>query len=365
MSRRGVGPDTAGSRRARRLASSVWLPWAAGVLALLTIAGAALAVGGRVQGGVTVPAAVLDSQQQVTVGAAQHVRRAIRAGELDLSQLAAGLSLATDTARFDGQLKDFRKRYGRYRAVYVLDADRRVVAQVGGRPHPERVPDRPVRAGSTDALAVDRLPVVVQHAPFTYGNGSRAIAVAEFDLTNLKHAFDAVLPATAWVVDAKGEVIASTAGFTVFQKLERAELRSAAGSDRPAVSLAGGGSVDAREIVAAAPVRDGGKTPGPSWRVVTARSVNTVLLPETQARDQAKLAALAVAVVAVAVFGWLYVMWLRPLRRLVGDAERIADGELRTGVEVRRHDELGQVARSLERIRLGLAGADSDRTLVR
>lgn len=353
-----------GSRRARRLASSLWLPWAAGVLALLTIAGAALAVGGRVQGGVTVPTAVLDSQQQVTVGAAQHVRRAVRASELDLGQLAAGLSLAADTSHFDGQLKDFRKRYGRYQAVYVLDTNRQPVARAGGQPHPERVPERPTGAGSSDALAVDRLPVVIQHAPFTYSDGKRAVVVAEFDLASLKHAFDAVLPATAWVVDARSEVLASTSGFTAFQKLGRAELRRAAAADRPAVSLAGGGSVDAREIVASAPVRDGGRTPGPSWRVVTARSVNTVLLPETQARDQAKLAALAVAAVAVAVFGWLYVMWLRPLRRLVGDAERIADGELRAGVEVRRHDELGQVAGALEQIRLRLVKAASDRTPV-
>ncbi|MER5641020.1 HAMP domain-containing protein [Kitasatospora sp. NPDC002227] len=338
--------------RARRLASSVWLPWTTGLLALLAVAGTALAVGGRVERGVTVPTAVLDGQQQVTTGAAQHVRTALRAGELDLDQLAAGLSLAADPGRFSGQLKEFKKRYGRYRSVYVLDADRKVLARAGGEARPELAPGQPASPGATDAVTVDKVPVVVQYAPFTYGDGAKGLAVAEYDLAHLRGALAVVAPATAWVVNAKGEVVASTAGFTAFQQLPREELRGAGRAERPAVSLAGG-SADAREIVGTAPVRSGsGKAPGPAWRVVTSRSVNTVLLPQTQARQQAELVALAVVVVTLGVFGWLYVAWLRPLRALVRDAEGIAAGDLHGGVEIRRHDELGLVAAALERIRL-------------
>ncbi|KOU52289.1 HAMP domain-containing protein [Streptomyces sp. WM6378] len=339
--------------RTRRLASSVWLPWTCGLLALLTVAGTVLAAGGRFERGVTVPTAVLDGQQAVTTGAAQHVRRALRAAELDLAQLAEGLTLGSEPAKFDSQVKHFNKRYGRYRSVYVLDAQRRVLAHAGAAAHPDQVPERPANAGSSEAVRIDKVPVVVQYAPFSYGNNDRAIAVAEYDLAKLRNAFDAVQPATAWVVDTKGEVLASTAGFTAFQPLAREELRRAARTDRPVVSM-GDGSADAREIVAGAPI-GGGKHPGPSWSVVTARSVNTVLLPETRARDQALLLAQVLAVVTLGLFGWLYVMWLRPLRRLVRDAERVADGDLRDVVEVRRYDELGLVARALERIRVGMA----------
>ncbi|WP_441248359.1 HAMP domain-containing protein [Kitasatospora sp. McL0602] len=322
-------------------------------MALLTIAGTVLAMGGRVERGVTVPTAVLDGQQQVTTGAAQHVRSALRAGELDLDQLAAGLSLTADAGRFEGQLKEFRKRFGRYRAVYVLDPGRQVLARAGGAAHADAVPEQPASAGAADAVGIDKVPVVVQYVPFGYGNGSRGLAVAEYDLVNLKHALAVVTPATAWVVNAKGEVVASTAGFTAFQQLPREELRAAGQTDKPVVSLAGG-SADAREIVSAAPVRGGGKTPGPAWRVVASRSVDTVLLPQTQTRRQAQLVAIAVLVVAFGVFGWLYIVWLRPLRALLRDAEGIAAGDVHTGVEIRRHDELGLVAGALERIRLGL-----------
>ncbi|MFF4188859.1 HAMP domain-containing protein [Streptomyces sp. NPDC001691] len=346
--------------RTRRLASSVWLPWTCGLLALLTVAGTVLAAGGRFERGVTVPTAVLDGQRAATAGAAQHVRRALRAGELDLAQLADGLTLGLDPAKLDKQITHFRKRYGRYRSVYVLDAQRRVLAQAGTAAHPDQVPERPTSAGSSDAVRIDKIPVVVQYAPFSYGNNERAIAVAEYDLVKLRNAFDAVQPATAWVVDAKGEVLASTAGFTAFQPLVGEELRRAARTDKPVVSLGGGGAAT-REIVAAAPIAGGGKNHAPSWRVVTARSVSTVLLPETRARDQAVLLAQVLAVVTLGLFGWLYVMWLRPLRRLVRDAERVADGDLRDVVEVRRYDELGLVARALERIRVSMAAEAATR----
>ncbi|MFI8280898.1 HAMP domain-containing protein [Streptomyces sp. NPDC085929] len=335
----------------------------------MAIAGVVWAIGGRVEQGATVPTAVLDSQLGVTAGAAQHVRRSLHAGELNLAQLASELARTTDPSTFSDQVKDFRDRYQRrYRSVFVLDSGRHVLARAGSEPHPGHVPDNPLRAGTTEAVGIDKMPVVLQYAPFALGDGG-AIAVAEYDLANLRYVLDALLPATAWVVNAKGEVLASTAGFTAFQQLGREEVRRAAqtASDQPGVSL--GGSFEEREIVASAPVRGSAKLRGPTWRVVTARSVDTIVLPQTQARDQALLVALAVATVTVGVFGWLYVMWLRPLRRLVYDAERIADRDLRSGVEVRRYDELGRVARSVERIRIDLvrsaaAGADVDQAQV-
>jgi len=82
--------------------------------------------------------------------------------------------------------------------------------------------------------------------------------------------------------------------------------------------------------------------------------VDTIQLPETQARNRARLFALLLGCVTVGLFGWMYLLWLRPLRQLVRQAESIADGALDTHVEVRRYDEIGLVARALERIRIRL-----------
>jgi HAMP domain-containing protein len=196
---------------------------------------------------------------------------------------------------------------------------------------------------------------VVQYAPFPLAAG-QAIAVAEYDLSRLRFALDPVKPSTAWVVNANGEVVASTTGFVAFERFARGQLRgpAAASYDGPGISVSQSG-VDTGEIVAFAPVRGADKTPVvPKWGLVTARSVNAVLLPQTQARDQALLVGLALTVVTVGVFSWMYVMWLRPLRRLVRDTDRIAQGDLTTAVEIRRHDEIGLIAGSVERIRVGL-----------
>jgi hypothetical protein len=44
----------------------------------------------------------------------------------------------------------------------------------------------------------------------------------------LRNSLDSVCPTTVWVVNDKGEVVASTAGFSAFQQLDSADLRRAA-----------------------------------------------------------------------------------------------------------------------------------------
>ncbi|MFE5581499.1 hypothetical protein [Kitasatospora sp. NPDC056531] len=91
-----MGPDRAPGTGRARLTSSLRLRWAAGVLALLTVAGAASDVGGLDQRGVVV----------------QQVRRAAN---------ALGLSQASDAAGLTRWCKEARERRG-YRGGHVLDA---------------------------------------------------------------------------------------------------------------------------------------------------------------------------------------------------------------------------------------------------
>ena len=78
------------------------------------------------------------------------------------------------------------------------------------------------------------------------------------------------------------------------------------------------------------------------------------LLPQREARPQALAFGLLLLAISLGTFGWLYAMLLKPLRRLGRDAERLAYGDLREPIEIRRYDEIGLIAHSLERVRLVL-----------
>ncbi len=85
---------------------------------------------------------------------------------------------------------------------------------------------------------------------------------------------------------------------------------------------------------------------------MSARDVQSISLPQTDFRRNAVLLASILGLLTVLIFGWIHVMVLRPLGSLQAEAERIAYGDLRAPVEIRRYDEIGLVARSLERIRI-------------
>jgi HAMP domain-containing protein len=339
--------------RPKRLASSVRLPWVLGLVSMLGLVGAAAVFGGKVDSGLTVPTAVLDAQQASTDSAAQQIRRSLNAGLQDLAQLSSALGLAEKPGDLDPYLKDFATRYKRYRSVYLLDAGRKVIARTGGDPHPGPLPAKVDQPGMTNAVKIDSVPVVVQYAPVRLRDKRVATLAAEYDASYLRSALDGVRPSTVWVVNRDGEVVVSTAGFTAFQKLDGADLRRAAGSAHDAAGVATvGGSRSARDVVAHAPVHGEGAAAALGWGVVTSRSVNTVALPQTQARHQALLFALILGALTVIIFGWLLVVFLRPLRELVREAERLAGGDLAEPVEVRRYDEIGLVGRALERMRV-------------
>lgn len=335
-----------------RTSASVWLPWTFGLVLLLSIAGGVITFGGRVGGGTAMPPAVLESQQSEATRTAQRVRRVLDAGLRDLDQLATTLALASSMPAFTDQIGRFAQRYKRYRSVYVLDPNRAVLAQAGYPPHPAAAPRSVERAGMSNAVELDRMPVVVQYAPVRLPGGRGAILVGEYAPAFLRHSLQAVRPATAWVVNAKGEVVSSSVGFTAFQKLTSAGLRRAAEAARTqsGVTVTKNGQ-GAQEIIATAPVGGPGQTAALSWGVVTARAVSTVPLPQTRARNQAVMLGMTLLITTVGVFGWLYVLWLLPLRRLLKDTLRIASGDTGHRVQIRRYDEIGLIGCAVERIR--------------
>jgi HAMP domain-containing protein len=347
----------------RRLAASIWLPWILGVVSLLALAVGAQVYGGRIDTGIVVPTAVLDAQQATTGTAAQQVRRSLNAGLTDVVQLADGLAYATRTSAFAASLAAFSKRFHRYRTVYLLDTAKHVVAHTGGGPHPTLIPAKISAAGMTGAVKPEAVPVVVQYAPVKLTDHRTFTLAAEYDAAYLRYSLTGARPATVWVVDRGGKVIASTAGFTAFQQLADTGLRHAASKAHSGSGVATtGGSQAAKDVVAYAAVHGDGPASDLSWGVVTSRSVDTVALPQIQARHQATLFAVLLTALAVGIFGWMLVLFLIPLRRLVHDAERLADGDLEEPVEVRRLDEVGLVGGALERVRVRLIRAGTKHT---
>ena len=153
------------------------------------------------------------------------------------------------------------------------------------------------------------------------------------------------------IVDRDGRIMSGGSPFT---KLRRQVLRSAAA--RAATGESGvvraGGSFSTQEVVAYTPVAGGGPGGELGWSVVTARNVKTASLPQSEARREAVVAGVVVALLGTGLMAWLWLVVIRPTLRLQREAERIAYGDLSKPVEIIRYDEIGLASRALERIRV-------------
>ncbi len=307
------------------------------------------------------PQAILDNQESVTQSAAQSVRRGVNEGVDDLAAFSSILSPINpdQTGSLAKPLEGAAGVHGRYLSLYVIDDGGKVLHAAGkGRPTPEplKLVEPFETAGMRDAAQVEGspVPIILQYAPLPERDGRARAIVGEYDPSFFRFPLAVADPGEVWLVTSDGRVIGSGGGFTAFQELPRRPLREAAA--RAARGESGTtvvpGSLGRQEIVAFAPVSGIGPAGTLGWNVVTARSVDSVSLPETNARRQGLIVAIVLALTTVVVFGWLWIFVLRPLFRLQSEAERIAYGDLSKNVEVIRYDEIGLVARALERIRV-------------
>ncbi len=345
----------------------MWLPWCVGLALLLLLAGVVLTFGGRIETGRRIPTSITDAQRSLTSSTAQQVRKGVNEGVYDLQQFADTLSVMgeVDTDALPEALTRLQEVHGRYLSLFVLDEAGDVVATAGGDPVPELLPGAVEAPGMLDALLVGETEVILQFAPLEGPRGAPWVVAGTYDPRFLTFPLETVAPAPAWIVNERGEVIASTAAFAPFQRLDRKVLRTAARNAGASAGVdVGAGTVEAREVVAWAPVSGLGPAGGHGWGVVTARSLSTISLPETHARRQAIAAGLVLLLLTIAIFAWLYAVVLRPLRALGGEVERLAYGDLRAPVEIRREDEIGLMGRSLERIRLLLVRQRARRSTV-
>ena len=355
----------------RRRVSSVRLPWAVGFLVFAVLAVSIPVYVGDEPARRPVPAGVLDQQRAVTHNAAQAARRSTNEGVSDLTGLAALLALhGPDETRYVDALARFSDIHQRYQSVYLLGADGKVLAAEGGRPRPDLLAqDRPFRAAEMQdaARTPDGDVVIPQYAPMrTCDEDSAetscvviAAVVGQLQPSALVNALGGLELGRSWLVNRHGEVLAAAAGSPLFEKLPRADLREAA--TRASAGEIGATSTRVRgrhELVGYAPVSGFGPAGKLGWAVVTSRPLDDAGAPNSRQRT-ALVAALALAVATVVVFGWLWLAFVRPLDHLEREADRVAHGDIDRPVMIDRSDEIGLVARSVERLRQALVGHDA------
>ena len=367
-------------QRALRLSNSIRVPWAVGLFTLLVLA---VAIGGFVgktgDDPLEVPRAVLDAQQFQAVATAQSVRKSMNEGVADLDGLAAAVSALSpkgeggelrplrEVARSGGEgldttdlaraLQGFSAAHGRYTAIGFMDSNGRPVADAR-RSTPLALPPgtslakRGIEPGA--GTATGNAPVIHQFSPVPENRSGIAAVVARYDPAFLRFPLTTAEPGSAWIVDRKARVVAALGDAGQLQPLPRPELlraaREAIGGQTGARST--GGSLDRQEVLAWAPIAGFGPAGALDWSIVTSRAVSDFAFPEVDARRQALLSGVVLGVLALLIFGWLWIIVVSPVLSTQREAERLAFGDLSKPVDVVRYDEIGLIGRALERMRV-------------
>jgi hypothetical protein len=229
----------------------------------------------------------------------------------------------------------------RYRSVYLVDKSGRATSVAGRSPlrTAEPLPAEPglsLRRGDTP------VPVLFAYAPQQNGQ----TLVGEFDLDHIARLLGRA-PGSVQLVDNGLRTIAATDGFIAFADLS-AELRDSAiesGEGRPVARTQEG--TNGRAVIVSAPLR-GGASGELGWKVVAEQPVTDLALPGSELRRNAIVGALVAALLALLLFGWQYLMLIRPLRRVAAAADEIVAGRYGSVIYPQHQDQVGTIASCLE-----------------
>ncbi|MFE9842615.1 HAMP domain-containing protein [Streptomyces goshikiensis] len=302
---------------------------------------------------VVVPQQLVSDQRERTDTLNDRIRRALNEGHADLLSVASLMGEDTDPAHMRTLLDRTLQEHQRYQSLYVLDRSGKVLSQSGGGP--QAIEGKGPRKEPIAVHAGGKEPVVVGTAEIPGRDGTAV--VGEFRIDFLNSLLRRPGLGEIRVVDSKHRIIASNSGYRAFQKLgddrldalvEGSALKVGM-SPRPGSVLyrSGGDHV----IAAAAPFDGGGAAKEMDWTVVSWQSVKGLAIHEYSLQNRTVLAGLLGLAVGAASLGWLWIVVIGPLRELARRAESLADGDRRTVLYPRNHDEVGAVTRSLEIIR--------------
>lgn len=345
------------STRARRLSSSVWLPWLVGLIALLLVGAASIVLVGRDRGQEGVSESIIVAQERAAETAAQFFRRNVNEGVADLTTAAAQLT-AAPAADLEGTLQQMLASQERWTSLAAIDGSGSVLASVGND-EASRFVDVDVNsdAGITVAESDGRI-LLVSYSPLVRPNAPPMVLIGVSDQLILDVSLAAGQPGPIYAVDEEGRVLAAYGLPSEVAVLPDDELREAAGrGSSGSVGAAVPEVVDGvARVVSWAPVAGQGPSGSLGWAVVAERSVDELANPDARYRTPGMVFGGMLILVALAVFGWIWLRVLRPLALLENEAERVAYGDLSRPVPVVHFDEVGRISRALERLRLQLIG---------
>ncbi|PHQ48344.1 hypothetical protein BLA24_31520 [Streptomyces cinnamoneus] len=327
------------------------LAWAAPLLLFLNRPGSS----------VSVPEQLVDDQRRRTDTASDRVRRALNEGWADVASVAQALAggeraKSGDPAAYDKAVLDQTLReHGRYRAVYVIDGEGKVLSRSGASPrHPAGKP--PVEDSVAQLNTSGKEPAVAAYAAVPGAKG--LTVVGEYDPQFLISMVTRPGLGQVWLIDKGHRIIAADRahGFRAFAKLPSGHLDALADTAVKKAGRTTGTAVLHRssrssDIAAAAPFTGGGAVKDLGWQVVSSQPTSWLELPEYTAQRHTMLAGLLGVTAAVACLGWLHIIVIRPLRSLADQAEALAAGDRKTVLFPQHHDEAGAVVRNLELIR--------------
>lgn len=301
-----------------------------------------------------IPQQLVNDQRERTDTLTDRVRRALNEGHADLVSVASLIGDRTAAKDMAEVLERTAEEHLRYRALYVLGADGQVLARAGEEPrHPAG--EGPAAEAITVLGEGGKEPVITGYAEVPGREG--AAVVGEFRIDFLNSLLKRPGLGEVRVVDAERRVIGGNTGYRAFQKLPSRRLdalvegtnQQVGMSPRPSSVLYRG--EDGTQMAAAAPFVGGGAAKPLGWTVVSWQSAAGLDIPEYTFQNRTVLAGLLGLTAAAACLGWLHIVVARPLRELARQAEALADGDHRTVLYPRHHDEVGAVVRSLELIR--------------
>ncbi|MCT2542494.1 cache and HAMP domain-containing protein [Streptomyces atratus] len=348
----GSGPDRPGRRsrlgsRALIVISGVLLlAWSAPMLLLFN----------RADSTVAVPEQVVSDQRERTHTISDRVRRALNEGHADLVSVASLIGNRTSPDDMEKVLERTRTEHQRYRSIYVRAADGTVQARAGEKPHalPAGSKGKPLSQPITVLNESGKEPSVAGYAEIPGRNG--AMVIGEFRIDFINALLKRPGLGQVRVVDSEHRVIGGNTGYLAFDSLpERLDELVSGTNQRVGMNAPAGAVVyrdgDGVQVAAASPFAGGGAAKQLRWTVVSWQPASGLAIPEYNLQNRTVLAGLLGVTAAVACLGWLYIVVVRPLRELAGQAESLADGDRRTVLFPHHHDEVGAVTRSLEIVR--------------
>ncbi|MGW2332505.1 HAMP domain-containing protein [Streptomyces sp. NPDC001685] len=351
-----VEPSTQRTPRRGRLGLRVPLGLTA-VLLLLWCVPVGLLLN-RTDASVSVPSTMVNDQRDRTDLVADRVRRALNEAQADLASMTRLIDPADPDAA-SGALADALRKHTRYASLYVIDRGGEVIARAGADPHAAWGDDEETKGEDARLIRVTgeggKKPVVQAAAAVPDHKGMTLVGEIRVEFLNSLLARPGL--GEVRVVDAEARTIAASDGFLAFEDLPRDALtdlvraggvKVGAGPVENGLLIREGRSVT---VAAAAPFSGGGVASDIGWTVVSWQNAKHFEIAAYEREDRSVLAGMLGLALIVVCLGWIHLVVVRPLRALASSAEKLADGDLKTVLYPRYHDEVGAVVRSLELVR--------------